>query len=144
MSHVLHLLQGIAHELHTPQRRVHVCTGTKSGRVQWGPALASFNKLPSGRWRAMVRKQGHTLSFTFRLKVEADQSGTGREDEGVADVCALEEMRAPQLLSEVVLDTDARAGAVSSPTFAPQVAKILHPLPLLTVDDVSAALVPAS
>jgi hypothetical protein len=34
--------------------------------------MASFNKLPSGRWRAMVRKQGHTLSNTFRLKVEAE------------------------------------------------------------------------
>ena len=33
--------------------------------------MASFNKLPSGKWRAMVRKQGHSLSNTFRLKVEA-------------------------------------------------------------------------
>ena len=51
---------------------MHVCTGTKDDRVQWGPAMASFSKFPSGRWRAMVRKQGHTLSNTFRLKVEAE------------------------------------------------------------------------
>ena len=40
---------------------------------------------------------------------------------------------------EVVLDSDARAGALSSPTFAPQVAKILAPLPVLTVADVRVA-----
>jgi integrase len=34
--------------------------------------MASFNKLPSGKWRAMVRKQGYQLSNTFRLKAEAE------------------------------------------------------------------------
>jgi energy-coupling factor transport system ATP-binding protein len=42
---------------------------------------------------------------------------------------------------EVVSDGPAREVAVSSPTFAPQVAKVLAPLPLLTVDDVRRALV---
>ena len=55
----------------------------------------------------------------------------------VADVCTRMVMLAD---GEVVLDTDARAGAVSSPTFAPQVAKILAPQPLLTVAEVQAAL----
>mgnify|MGYP000881434952 CR=1 FL=1 len=41
---------------------------------------------------------------------------------------------------EVVLDTDARSGVVSSPTFAPQVAKVLAPVPLLTTAEVVAAL----
>lgn len=36
--------------------------------------MASCHKSPSGRWRAMVRKQGHTLSRTFRLKIEAETS----------------------------------------------------------------------
>jgi energy-coupling factor transport system ATP-binding protein len=55
----------------------------------------------------------------------------------VADVCTRMVMLAD---GEVVLDTDARSGAVSSPTFAPQVAKILAPQPLLTVAEVRAAL----
>ena len=54
----------------------------------------------------------------------------------VAEVCTRMVMLAD---GEVVLDTDARAGAVSSPTFAPQVAKILAPLPLLTVAEVRTA-----
>lgn len=51
----------------------------------------------------------------------------------VAEVCSRMVMLAD---GEVVLDSDARAGAVSSPTFAPQVAKILAPLPFLTVAEV--------
>lgn len=34
--------------------------------------MASYTRLPSNRWRVLVRKQGHTLSRTFRLKVEAE------------------------------------------------------------------------
>jgi energy-coupling factor transport system ATP-binding protein len=41
---------------------------------------------------------------------------------------------------EIVSDGPAREVAVSSPVFAPQVAKVLAPLPFLTVDDVSTAL----
>ena len=41
---------------------------------------------------------------------------------------------------EVVADGPAREVLVASPTFAPQVAKVMHPLPLLTVDEVRAAL----
>jgi energy-coupling factor transport system ATP-binding protein len=45
---------------------------------------------------------------------------------------------------EVVADGDARAILAGSPAFAPQVAKVLHPLPYLTVADVAAALGEAS
>ncbi len=41
---------------------------------------------------------------------------------------------------QVVTDGPAREVLVASPTFAPQVAKVMHPLPLLTVDEVRAAL----
>ncbi len=40
----------------------------------------------------------------------------------------------------VVTDGPAREVLVASPTFAPQVAKVLNPVPLLTVDEVRAAL----
>jgi energy-coupling factor transport system ATP-binding protein len=45
---------------------------------------------------------------------------------------------------ETVVDGPVHEVLVGSPAFGPQVAKILHPLPLLTVEDVSAALVAAS
>jgi energy-coupling factor transport system ATP-binding protein len=45
---------------------------------------------------------------------------------------------------ETVVDGPVHEVLVASPAFGPQVAKILHPLPLLTVEDVSAALVAAS
>jgi energy-coupling factor transporter ATP-binding protein EcfA2 len=45
---------------------------------------------------------------------------------------------------EVVADGPATAVLAGSPAFAPQVAKILHPLPFLTVDDVVTALGRAS
>lgn len=41
---------------------------------------------------------------------------------------------------EVVADGPTAAVVVASPAFAPQVAKVLHPAPWLTVDDVTAAL----
>jgi energy-coupling factor transport system ATP-binding protein len=41
---------------------------------------------------------------------------------------------------EIVSDGPARDVAVSSPVFAPQVSKVLAPLPLLTVGDVGDAL----
>jgi integrase len=34
--------------------------------------MASFNKLPSGKWRAQVRLRGQHLSRSFRLKSEAE------------------------------------------------------------------------
>lgn len=55
----------------------------------------------------------------------------------VADVCSRMVMLAD---GEVVLDTDARSGAASSPAFAPQVAKVLAPLPYLTVTEVKDAM----
>ncbi len=45
---------------------------------------------------------------------------------------------------EVVADGPARAVLAGSPAFAPQVAKILHPLPYLTVEDVASGLGAAS
>ncbi len=45
---------------------------------------------------------------------------------------------------EVVADGPAREVLAGSPAFAPQVAKILHPVAALTVADVTAALEPAS
>jgi hypothetical protein len=33
--------------------------------------MASFNRLPSGRWRVQVRRNGHAVSRSFRLKEEA-------------------------------------------------------------------------
>jgi energy-coupling factor transport system ATP-binding protein len=45
---------------------------------------------------------------------------------------------------EVVADGPAQAVLSGSPAFAPQVSKILHPLPFLTVDDVVAAVGEAS
>ena len=51
----------------------------------------------------------------------------------VAQVCTRMVLLAD---GDVVLDTDARSGAVSSPAFAPQVAKVMAPLPLLTVSEV--------
>ena len=41
---------------------------------------------------------------------------------------------------EVVTDGPARQVIAGSPAFAPQVAKIMHPIPCLTVDDVCHAL----
>ena len=34
--------------------------------------MASFNKLPSGYWRAQVRRKGQYVSATFRLKTDAE------------------------------------------------------------------------
>lgn len=34
--------------------------------------MATFTKLPSGQWRAQIRRQGHSISRTFRLKTHAD------------------------------------------------------------------------
>lgn len=45
--------------------------------------MASFEKLPSGQWRVRVRRQGHTLTRSFRLKTEAD--AWARDQEGRID-----------------------------------------------------------
>ena len=45
---------------------------------------------------------------------------------------------------EVVADGEVRGVLAGSPAFAPQVAKVLHPLPYLTVADVVTALGEAS
>lgn len=35
--------------------------------------MATFTKLPSGQWRAQIRRNGHSLSRSFRLKLDAQQ-----------------------------------------------------------------------
>ena len=43
--------------------------------------MAAIRKLPSGRWQAQIRKQGHTpLSKTFRTKVNAEKWARDTED----------------------------------------------------------------
>jgi len=42
--------------------------------------MPSFNRLPSGRWRAQVRRNGHAVSRSFRLKEDAQ--AWAREQEG--------------------------------------------------------------
>jgi len=45
--------------------------------------MATFNQLPSGRWRAQIRLKGKTASEPFLLKADAQQ--WVREAEGMAD-----------------------------------------------------------
>jgi energy-coupling factor transport system ATP-binding protein len=45
---------------------------------------------------------------------------------------------------EVVADDDATRVLAASPAFAPQIAKVLHPHPVLTLGALDAALPPAS
>lgn len=42
--------------------------------------MASFNRLPSGRWRVQVRRNGHAVSRSFRLKEEAQTWAREQED----------------------------------------------------------------
>ena len=42
--------------------------------------MPSFTKLPSGRWRVQIRRQGKSASKTFRLKSDADRWATEQED----------------------------------------------------------------
>lgn len=42
--------------------------------------MASVDRLPSGKWRARVRRQGHTVSRSFRLKTDADGWVRDQED----------------------------------------------------------------
>ncbi len=44
-------------------------------------AMATFDKLPSGRWRAQVRRKGQTASRSFRLKSDADAWAREAEDQ---------------------------------------------------------------
>lgn len=41
--------------------------------------MPTFQRLPSKRWRAQVRRNGHTLSRTFRRKAEAEEWARGQE-----------------------------------------------------------------
>ena len=43
--------------------------------------MATFDKLPSGRWRAQVRRKGQTASRSFRLKSDADAWAREAEDQ---------------------------------------------------------------
>jgi integrase len=42
--------------------------------------VASITKLPSGHWRALIRRRGVTKSNTFRTKAQAQQWATAMED----------------------------------------------------------------
>ncbi len=54
--------------------RVHVlCTNHED------TTLATFNRLPSGYWRAQVRRKGQYVSRSFRLKSEAEVWATEAE-----------------------------------------------------------------
>lgn len=47
--------------------------------------MATFARLPSGKWRVRVRRQGHTLTRSFRLKSDAEawvRDQEGRIDRG--------------------------------------------------------------
>lgn len=79
------------------------------------------------------------LTQTLRARAAAGRTVVvaTHDVELVAQVCTRMVMLAD---GDVVLDTDSRTGAVSSPAFAPQVAKVLSPVPLLTVDEVRDAL----
>ncbi len=67
------------------------------------------------------------------LEVEADEGGTRREGERVADVGALEEVRAPELVGQVALD--ARARLVGPGQQPPRVERVgLHGLLEVEVD----------
>lgn len=45
--------------------------------------MATCEKLPSGKWQVRVRRQGHTLTRSFRLKNDAD--AWARDQEGRID-----------------------------------------------------------
>jgi len=42
--------------------------------------MATLIHTPSGRWRALIRRKGHTFSRTFRLKADADKWARDIED----------------------------------------------------------------
>jgi len=42
--------------------------------------MATFDKLPSGRWRVQVRRKGQTASRSFRLKSDAETWASEAED----------------------------------------------------------------
>ena len=42
--------------------------------------MASYNRLPPGRWRVQVRRNGHAVSRSFRLKEEAQTWAREQED----------------------------------------------------------------
>ena len=67
------------------------------------------------------------------LEVEADEGGTRRERERIADVGALEEVRTPELVGKVALD--ARARLVGPGQQPPRVERVgLHGLLEVEVD----------
>lgn len=41
--------------------------------------MATLTKLPSGQWRAQIRRQGHSISRSFRLKHAADEWARDQE-----------------------------------------------------------------
>ncbi len=41
--------------------------------------MATFNRLPSGYWRAQVRRKGHAISRSFRIKAHAEEWARDQE-----------------------------------------------------------------
>ena len=86
--------------------------------------------------------KGHLVTVLRRLAAAGTTVILATHDvELVADVADRVVVLAD---GRVVADGPARAVIAGSPAFAPQVAKIMHPVPLLTVADVTAALEHAS
>ena len=86
--------------------------------------------------------KGHLVTVLRRLAAAGTTVVLATHDvELVADVADRVVVLAD---GRVVADGPARAVIAGSPAFAPQVAKIMHPVPLLTVADVTAALEHAS
>ena len=75
----------IGRELATTIRRVQRQERTICERVhsRWSILMATFERLPSGKWRVRIRRQGHTLTRSFRLKADAD--AWSRDQEGRID-----------------------------------------------------------
>lgn len=58
--------------------------------------MATFDRLPSGKWRAQIRRKGSFLSRSFRIKSEAEQWAREQEqliDRGLAPSSAAPESR---------------------------------------------------
>ena len=56
----------------SPLRRVSQLPCARFVHETAGYAMASFDKLPSGYWRAQIRRKGRHVSRTFRLKSDAE------------------------------------------------------------------------
>ena len=100
-----------------------------------GPALLALDEPTRGLDYATKRR----LIAVLR-RLAADGHGVLLATHDVELVAEVADRMVVLADGEIVSDGPAREVAVSSPVFAPQVAKVLAPLPFLTVDDVGLAL----